>query len=594
MTFPTFVSRIWSLAVMMTAITGSLLAMEPPPLPDPLPAQRYTSALRPPPPLPSLPPHRYTAEELAKLPLSGTSYHGLLAALLHPVAPTSLPDQGDTITDAELFRDRSRPQHGAALPFSEQTSGLHFTIQPNDVPTTNASSSEAPYSTDPNKNMPHQVAEPAFMESRIWYGFPCRCFRFTDYAAFIHYPSPNNLAPVIHLAKQDLEVGTWSVIASQLNPANASDNNPNAPFIKSGDPVLATNPYQSGFNPQRVYLATTTFNDNAYSQITVWYSDDRGNTWNHYPGLEYHAGGYFDDKPAITVSWNPNTLGYVYVAMVVAGGGLNRIRVYRLTPSSPNGQWENLGDIASDVALQSPRLDVNPNQADLNGTVYLSWVDWNNNQVTTKISTNQGVTWPTTTQPFSTGTLLTPISGSLVCASQASNSCVQQNSMLATRFNASSGNIELVYHRRKGTLGVEAVRNTLMGTTWQTPQPLSSNSTNYNWAPAVDCAPDGTCLITFYDYDPIADPSKIGYRLVSRRIYTNPAEDNVTLYNSAAAAYPSDKLTQQGTGAPYYVLGEYQDVWYFNSVYSAATVYNDSTDPAAGGTNMNDIVVAKR
>jgi len=159
--------------------------------------------------------------------------------------------------------------------------------------------------------------------------------------------------------------------------------------------------------------------------------------------------------------------------------------------------------------------------------------------------------------------------------------------MLMTRFNKTAGALEVVYHIRQGTSGAAVMENRFVSGSWGTPTRVSSNTSHDQWNGAIDCAPDGTCVVSYYDFDRQSSATPITYRLYARHIYITPSENDTLLYKTTEASDPSRfSLIPECCGRPsYYYLGEYQDVWYYdfngtnsNGVWNAGGIYSQSGD----------------
>src|SRR5262249_38090468 len=143
-------------------------------------------------------------------------------------------------------------------------------------------------------------------------------------------------------------------------------------FEFSGDPFLAANPYSSGVGPGRVYASGIALNrlGDQPDAIVVWHSDDGGQSWSTPSIVESSQGTSQLDKPAIGVSWHPNTLGHVHVAYISAGGSGRDLRIAK---STDGGITFN-----APVVITSSVVDINGAQVLVNpswGHVYVLWTD---------------------------------------------------------------------------------------------------------------------------------------------------------------------------------------------------------------------------
>lgn len=96
------------------------------------------------------------------------------------------------------------------------------------------------------------------------------------------------------------------------------DGQGNLIYQNSGDPFLVANVYTGGVWGKRVYCVGVLFTSpdifHTASAIGVWRSDDGGISWQG-PAIvaSTGGGGYFNDKPALAVSYYNGTLGHLYV-----------------------------------------------------------------------------------------------------------------------------------------------------------------------------------------------------------------------------------------------------------------------------------------
>ncbi|HEV7426394.1 MAG TPA: hypothetical protein VGQ46_08495 [Thermoanaerobaculia bacterium] len=173
------------------------------------------------------------------------------------------------------------------------------------------------------------------------------------------------------------------------------------PRARSGDPMLASNNYVSGLNPQTVYCGATSYNvapppSGAFTDnsLLVWHNSGSG--WS-YDEFDKHTGtNYFDaqghyiddrwldDKPSIAVSQHPNTAGTVYVAYLRNPTNGNQqpqaigfAMLDDVTQPNP-GQWKVRTDvpIASPGQVQCPIVVVDQTSSEPLGSVYVIYLDW--------------------------------------------------------------------------------------------------------------------------------------------------------------------------------------------------------------------------
>jgi hypothetical protein len=342
-------------------------------------------------------------------------------------------------------------------------------------------------------------------------------------------------------------------------------------YTDAGDPVMASNPTSSGFHPRRLYLAGRTWNNNT-NQITVWHRENIVGTWSIDTGIGNVNHGA--DKPAIAVSQASNTYGHVYMAyietyLVEVSPNVFKIQyVIHLFKNASDGNgnddWREVRPSGQAIftppieqPVMGPRVDVDPGS----GTIYLSWLNWTTNKVHVMVGDNVGIgtadgTWSMPQLDNETTTTFLTNNGGGV-----SPSGVFSPSFAMSSFNAATGSLALVYHRRKiGTTDTSEVvmRSYNRSTGFTVPRAISTlGGTHVQWQGAVACrASDGTCVVSYYDHDTDA-PIGTDYNAYDRRVYGDgapiPGEGDVPLYpqTSNASVFVSSRM-------------EYHDVAYWN------------------------------
>ena len=169
------------------------------------------------------------------------------------------------------------------------------------------------------------------------------------------------------------------------------------------------------------------------------------------------------------------------------------------------------------------------------------------------------------------GTLLSYNGRDVICPPGVTSGCIEARSMLATRFNSADGTLALAYHQRKPTGGgaqivkfhYDPVTNS---GSLSAEVLISSRAADDQWQAAVDAATDGTCLVTYYDYDHNEGADRVRYRIYGRKVYADGSaitgENDTLLYSTAAAADVTrySSFASWGYGS-IYSIGEYQDFW---------------------------------
>jgi hypothetical protein len=410
---------------------------------------------------------------------------------------------------------------------------------------------------------PHRINEVSMLVS------PVLVRRFWNdrlFCAFMGYPSTTEHPYAIKVAIGIISpTTTWTIETPPLQPG----------YSDEGDPVLASNPTDSGFHARRLYLAGRSWNSQTGDdQITVWHRDGAYTGWNFNTGIGTNSTGIAVDNPTIAVSQYSGRLGHVYVAYIEKGGAQQRVHFYR-NPGTDS--WsEALPDgtnpvytASASATLNSTRMDVDP----ASGTIYLSWLNWASGTVTVMTSSDGGDHWSSLSKAV--GTFVPPGTGYAACPG-----CVFAPSFLASTFNAADGSLALVYHLRKSTgdysSEVMMLRYTI-ASGFGTPQVVSAlGSSDDRWQGAVDCDTTGKCVVSYYDHHPATypDPETPSYNVYDRRVNADgtaiPGESDTLLYGTAsdASSFLSHRM-------------EYHDVLYYNGQWLTADVIAPPNQPTS-------------
>lgn len=396
--------------------------------------------------------------------------------------------------------------------------------------------------------------------------------------------------------------GTPWTLAPALDMSEFHSGLQVGPFEQAGDPAIAANPSDAPttFHSRRVYLVARMWSANNDDQIGVWYSDGSpASAWSRYPGVNFNpaTSGHLNDKPAIAVSHNGSTSGEVYLAFVRATTPDNpsipfEIQVWRLgDPSDPVDTWTKastpvVGAISPNPRelTQTPRLEVDP----ATGTLYLAWLDWGTSKINVMVS-------PGPSGRGATGTWLGPFTDTAVGINGASGTVCRPGggncvggaaSFLFTSFNSADSTVALAYHHRKvgTTTDAEVVMrrftfNPSSGTGSFTGEHVVSAMSSHNqWHPAVACNDTGTCLVTYYDYD----PADAGYRVYGRKVNPDGTAIEPEQLLFGATAY-SDPTRFNNTNV------EYPWTFYRNGTWYPAFLWGSATT----GEMQNDVYVGR-
>jgi hypothetical protein len=457
--------RFAFMAAMAVVCAGTLKANDPPPIPKVLPRQLPTN-----PTLATAPKFTGVADSVYlddELPNRSGAF-GI--RFEHPNAFRKLAELGNGDTDTGINSDvaalAARPsRHRRLQPAPEYSYGGWTSATAGDDT--------------------HEFSEPAITVIGQ---------DNTTIAAYMEFPHPNPGRTSRIAVSSHAWLSAW-VKQELALPASGG-----SAYTQSGDPVIAENPYTSGLFPGRVWVVGLSYNylGNPFgdNQVTPWYSDDGGANWQVYGAASGHgyvhrnvldfANGYdIDDKPTVAVSWNGNTLGYVYVAFVrsrVDSYGVDHraIDVYALTPGSSNFEYRST-PISTTNVIHSPSLSVDA----ATGNIFLNWVDYTSGTINLKYSypADQGAVFRGTLggytpYSFTASNLMAPGTPNLYVCENSGTSCALAASMIMTRANCIGRTVAVAYHRRKDASGAQAMFNAfdLNSFSWGTPIAVSQST----------------------------------------------------------------------------------------------------------------------
>ncbi len=435
----------------------------------------------------------------------------------------------------------------------------------------------------------------------------------TDYvvAAWMKWtplnPNIPSLPSVPQIRASSMYASNLGVLTNQTLTWNCGSITPT-----SGDPFLAENPTTGGLAPKRVYLAGATYcteNGDTFfyspataTRITVWSSDNAGQTWTQFPGLsEYTRSAstkdayWFADKPSIAVSTESTTLGHVYVAHMAFQQCWNgsswfdcgtKIYVYRW--NDPSGTFVKRGEIANPGTAAHSPIILTDNVAN---RVSVIWIDRGTRKIKAATSTNGGATFTNSENEVDTGVLYSGIDQTISRGGVA----FEAQSFIMARFNAIllPRRIGVLWHARDslGTADIKFVNylpaTRTFGTRRTVTQPYGSSTPDGSmpgdqWNAAIDHDANGNFLVTHYDM-PLSE-TQFRYSVKGAMIDSSGARLNVPLIDVSPVyngyLYPP-RENAPGTNTPKYQrsLGEYQDVWnWFGNWYSVYIGANSTAD----------------
>lgn len=355
----------------------------------------------------------------------------------------------------------------------------------------------------------------------------------------------------------------------------------------AADPILAENYSTSGQFPKRTYCSGISLQVNGLGQYTngalnVWHTDNPGTTAFSLTTVDTATSPAILDKPSIWVSWHSGTLGYTYMAAILASGGTNTIRVYRKTTTST---WSMVNNSISGAGVQSPIITVDVN----NGDVYVAWINWSTSTINIARSTNQGSTFGTPVS-FAAGTI---VNGSGNICDSGGGNCLRGTSVIMARPNAADNSIGVVWHRRDSALSqnTDVYFNAFDISTqaWRTATLINDSSTGDQWNPALDPDSNGNYMITWYDRR--LDPNDRKYITYGARVNASGAAldpSNIIVYSNIRAS-ETNQFPADAGGRRY--MGEYQDIWEWLGTWYSITMY--APDPSNGGSGQPDLFLTR-
>jgi len=444
------------------------------------------------------------------------------------------------------------------------------------VPMTVDAASLYSYSNSSLSDSTHEVLEPMTVVHRSggvdWY--------VSAYIKTDHPNDPSHNHRINASYNQNLQ-GSWTPVELPLyNPYDP----PAVNFTQSQDPVLLSNT-----SDVSMHVVGITYSGSAQSttnlcqsdnQVSLWTSYNGGQSWS-YPVRIHRNGvgaGRFADKPAALVSKYSTRAGKVFIAFndsfvgcTGSAGAGSIIRFYSFDPST--GTASLLASPISGYNVTNPVIYEDPS----NGTLYLSAMKFDGTPgIVFFTSSNGGSSWTDTGAPGTiTDSGLLP-GGSLVCSNN--NECAGASFGMTGKFDPVYGSIVVVFHRRKDTNGAEVMFTRGLPGRWFTPANISSNTTDYSWHPTLAFDGLGNALVTYYDYDHGSSPTQLRYVVKSSQIAAGmmSASGETTLFDASQPSVPVPTYYVHIPGVGdlnQAALGEYQDVFFWNSNFYAVTVY---------------------
>ena len=513
----------WKVLLLVLPLCASLapskaLATDPPPIPDRLmpPASRPTAAPRiavAPPAKPD-PGPPLTMERLDKLPVSG---------VIRGVLQRKLREQSGEEVAAGAATDDQRRRGPAG--------GLAVVADASSVQTTGRATNDT-----------RQDVEPAVTAVNV---------SGTTYTA----ATSIKYVPVVGLTGNQPRTyySTTSDFASFVSGQLPMPTG----YALSGDPLMSTNPYTGGIAPKRVYCTGLLFNtggQSAPSAIGVWRSDDGGRTWS-YPAIvaSQAGGGYMVDKPAIAVSWNSSSLGYVYVTWANLDFNNPAGSSIWVARSTDGGLTFPTNTVITYDNTTGPQVTVNAN----NGDVHVIWVNVTNDDIRFSMSTDLGATF---------GPHEVISGGNLRAENALLNGGIRASTLPMARYNWVANRLGVVWHANGSNGTTEAYYSyrpcsqncNYWG--WEQPRQVNDSSTGDQFMPALDYNSAGNVMITFYDRRDDGTQNLLYQHYVAEV----DASGNPLDINRPVSTFSSDPRVHTSTTGYAGFIGDYHDVWTFS------------------------------
>ncbi|MDA8241407.1 MAG: sialidase family protein [Nitrospiraceae bacterium] len=345
----------------------------------------------------------------------------------------------------------------------------------------------------------------------------------------------------------------------------------------TADPLMSKNAFNGGIAPGRIYTTGLIYNPGSGQSygipngIAVWSSNDGGRSWLQATIIISDTSDRTStfDKPAVDVSWNSGSLGYVYAAYIYVYGGTNPATTYIGVSRSTDG-----GVTFPQTTVPFSTSDkINGVQVLVDyysGYVYVLWTDFSNNTIYMSTSRDMGTTW-SAPESVASGKMVNPNYfgyqeyGFLKCS--GSNNGVRAASVTMARFNWAANKISVVWHEWKqgspsncnslppGSSGctTEVYYAAKSPSGWQGKVKISDALTNDQFMPALDFDSTGNLTVTFYDRRD--DANNIKYYPYIARI---DSTGRLRQANMRASTFQSDptKYTQYPC-----FIGDYHDIW---------------------------------
>ena len=355
-------------------------------------------------------------------------------------------------------------------------------------------------------------------------------------------------------------------------------------YDRNADPVMAKNTTTT-WPTNRIYLAGTAYNATTPNAIAVWSSDDGGFTWSS-PGavVTENTSPYFLDKPAIAVSAETTSAGYVYIAYVrvnestgLPESDFGQVNVM----ASPNGGLTWYGPYAvgtNQFWYTGPQVMVDSTT----GKVYVLWTDLghgnNGGQLHMASSPlwdpyrygtyqpNNAMTFTEEAAPLATNVLLGGTVSDVIAPGAGVG--LQARSIPVAKLDSAHGRISVAWHEAvpgETTTQIRFASRAVNGS-WGTPITIASGG--HPVMPAMDFDSSGNFLVTYYSFPAGSSNYTEAAAYVTFSGNTPTLSETNSSVSSFSSILTNYSMDDHGTRH----LGEYQDVIFYNGSWHAAGI----------------------
>jgi hypothetical protein len=283
------------------------------------------------------------------------------------------------------------------------------------------------------------------------------------------------------LGYPDIDNSILGVYDAISDPVVAFDGQGNAyysglAYKSSSEPVLEfPRPWIAN---NGIFVAKSTDGGETYSQITFV--------------AQSPTGTIFNDKQWFTI--DPEN-GYIYFTWTMFQGVQARVVFSRSTDEGLN--WDPPRDISRWFEIPRQTQGSMP-VVGLDGTIYVSWIDYSEMSLMLSVSNDNGQSWPIFAEPIK-GVDPPP---TYVGDNEYRTPTISSMAIDRSQANT-SGNLYIVWHdNRNGNPDILLIRSEDGGSSWSEPQRLnddSENGTAEQFFPWIDVSPEGDVHVVFYD-----------------------------------------------------------------------------------------------